>query len=204
MSFKRGTQYKVFITTENNAGAVVCTGSVAEASTESSGVGPNDTILGVGFLGSVTASTDTGSQFRNLEAIEPEWSWEDDSFVVFGQTRPLDNPIRKKWSVTLTKKGENKLLSKLADSARFGVTGSTPALFDGLDTMPDTTGYRVYVFDGTDFAVGFHGTITGDGYTETLGPDAVTVQSITIAGGLWSASIGETASGLSDSMDITQ
>lgn len=204
MSFTRGSSYKVFMTTENADGCVVCSGSVAEASASGGAVGPNDTIVGVAELGAVTASTDTGSQIMNIEGIEPSFTWDDKPFMVFGNVRELPNPIRKKWSITITKKGENKLFSKLADGARFGVTGSSPALFEALDTMPNTTGYRVYLWDGTDFYVGYHGVIAPEGYKETLGPDAVTVQSITIEGGLWSASVQETASGMSDAMSITQ
>ena len=204
MSFQRGGQVKVFMTTENADGSVLCTGSVAEASTTSASVGPNGTIKGIAPLGAVTASSATSSQIMNLEGVDPVWEWEDDPFEVFGQSRKLDNPIKKKWSITLTKKGENKLFAKLADSARHGVTGSTPVLFDGLDTMPDDTGYRVYVFDGTDFAVGFHGTIDPAGFKYAMTPSGVTVQTIVINGGIWSASIPEGDASLTTAMDISQ
>ena len=202
MAFKRGPQYRVFISTENPSGSVGCDAAIATAST-ASGYGPNAALKGVAKLGEMTATTNTGSEIKNLSGIEPVWKWEDDPFTVFGQSRPLDNPIRKAWEVTLTKKGEDKTLLKLVDVARFGVTGTTPALFDGLNTMPNDTGYRVFVWDGESFYVGYQGTISPDGYKETLSPTGVTEQAIVFRGGRWSASI-LSGTGLSGSMDITQ
>ena len=205
MAFKRGPQYQVFITTENASGSICLTGSTPIATT-SSGYGPNGVVAskGIAKLGEVSVSTDLTSSFRNVEGIDPVWRWEDDPFTVFGQTRPLDNPIRKSWELTITKKGEDKLLPMLADGARFGVTGTTPALFDGLDTMPGSTGYRLYVWDGESFYVGYHGTVTPDGYKETLSPTGVTVQAVTFRGGKWSASVATASAGLTSSMSITQ
>lgn len=205
MPFKRGPQYRVFITTENPSGSILATGSVPVATT-SSGLGPNaaPSLKGVGKLGEVTSTASTASEIKNLEGIEPVWRWEDDPFTVFGQTRPLNNPIRKTWELTLTKKGEDRLLVKLADMARFGVTGTTPALFDGLDTMPDSTGYRLYIWDGESFYVGYQGTINPDGYKETLSPTGVTVQTIVFSGGRWSASINAGDAALTSSVPITQ
>jgi len=202
MSFKTGKNYRVLITTENVTGSILCTGS--PVATTTSGYGPNSATKGIAMLGEVDSVLDTSSEIKNLEGIDPTWAWEDDPFKVFGQSRDLDNPIRKTWEITLTKKGEDKLFAKLVDAARFGVTGSAPALFDGLDTYPDDTGFRVYVWDGESFYVGYHGTIAGDGYKETLGPTSVTVQALTIKGGIWSASVAPSSSGMTATMDITQ
>jgi len=205
MSFMRGKDYKVFITTENASGALVLTDS-AEATT-SSGYGPNAaaSFKGVGKLGEVTNATlSTASRIMNVEGIDPVWRWEDDPVTVFGQTRPLDNPVRQRWEVTITRRAEDTIFGKLNQGARFGVTGSTPAIFDGLYTMPDDTGYRIYVWNGSKYWVGCHGTLTPDGYKETLTPTGITAQAITFAGGLWFAEVASDSSTLTASQDITQ
>lgn len=206
MSFKRGPQYKVFITTENASGSIICTGTVAVATSSSAGIGPNGTIKGIGPLGSLSVSTDATHEIKNVEGIDPVWRWEDDPFTVFGQTRPLDNPIRKSWELTITKKAEDKTLAILNSDARFGATGTGTgvAIFDGLDTMPDSTGYRLYLWDGSTFYVGYQGTMTPDGYKETLSPTGVTVQAVTFRGGKWSASVATASAGLTGSVSISQ
>jgi len=209
MSFKRGPTYRVFVSTENETLSIDCSGEIPLASTETSGVGFNAATKGVGVRGSVddpSLSATQENELKNLEGIDPTWQWEDDPFTVFGQTRPLDNPIRKKWEVVLTKKGEDKTLAKISDGARFGVTGSdtTSGLFDGLDTLPDDTGYRVYVWDGESYYIGYQGSIVQDGYKETLSPTGITVQAVTIGGGNWSASVNTDSDGVTASMDITQ
>ena len=210
MTFKRGPQYRVFITTENqNASIDLHTTPGEVVATTSSGNGLNSaTLTGIGKLGEVTTPTATNSvvnEIKNVEAIEPSWAWEDDPFTVFGQTRPLDNPIRKSWTVTITKKAEDLSLGMIHSDARFGVTGSaTPVLFTGLTTMPDTTGYRIYIFDGDKYALGMHGTFQPDGYKETLSPTGVTVQAFTLKGGLWYLSVPTTSSDVTSSVSITQ
>lgn len=208
MAFKRGKEYKVFITTENATGSVVYTTAGLSATT-SSGYGPNAaSLVGIGKLGEMTDHTYTDGEIKNIEGIEPVWTYEDDPVTVFGQSRPLDNPVRKKWELTITRLAENNLFGKIAEAGRFGVTGTTPALFDGLSTMPDTTGYRLYLYTGAspqdEFYVGYQGTVKVDGYKETLTPTGITRQAITFAGGNWSASVPPSSSGLTGSMDITQ
>lgn len=208
MPFKRGPAYKVFITTEDggNGGAgVVLTGTNPVASSSFSG-GINGTTKGVAPLGSFSNSTQSDHEIKNVEGIDPIWRWEDDPFTVFGQTRPLDNPVRKSWEMTITKKAEDKSFALLNDGARFGVTGSagTSALFDGLDTMPGSTGYRLYLWDGSTFYVGYHGTITPDGYKETLSPTGVTVQAVTFRGGKWTSSATTSSAAVTGSVSIDQ
>jgi len=187
MVFKRGPQYRLFITTENASGSILCTGTSPVATT-SSGLGPHATTIGIGKLAEYTGTTTSTEvcEIKNVEGIEPTPGWIDDPFTVFGQTRELDNPIRTQWGFVVTRKGEDKLFYKLARSARFGVTGSSAVgLFDGLSALPDSTGYRLYLYDGTDWDVFMHGTLQADGYKETLSPTGVTVQQITFKGGLW-------------------
>jgi hypothetical protein len=204
MAFKRGKDYRVFITTENNTGSVVYTTAGLSATT-SSGYGPNAaTLKGVGKLGEMTGQMYADGEIKNIEGIEPTWAYEDDPMTVFGQARPLDNPIRKKWEFTVTRLGEDNLFGKLAEGGRFGVTGTAPALFDGLSTMPDTTGYRIYLYTGNDFYVGYQGTIKADGFKETLTPTGVSRQAVTFAGGNWSASVQSGTAGITGSMAITQ
>lgn len=205
MSFMRGKDYKVFITTENSAGSLLLTGTAT--ATTSSGLGPGADVAlkGIGKLGEVgNPNLATASRIMNVEGIDPVWRWEDDPVTVFGQTRPLDNPVRQRWEITITRRAEDTLFGKLNQSARFGVTGSSPAIFDGLYTMPDDTGYRIYVWNGSKYWVGCHGTLTPDGYKETLTPTGITAQAITFAGGVWYADIASDSAALSASQDISQ
>lgn len=215
MSFMRGKDVKVFITTENESASVLITDSTASAATGTEAIGPNavtSTQKGVGHLGSVTgditASDSAASRIMNVEAIDPVWRWEDDPVTVFGQTRPLDNPVRQRWEVTITRRAEDTMFGVLFQGARFGVTSSDTfddaELFDGLYTMPNDTGYRIYIWDGSTFYVGCHGTPTPDGYKETLTPTGITAQSITFAGGLWYAAVPSGSSILTATADISQ
>ena len=212
MSFKRGPQYRFFITTENPDSGLIATGGTASLQTDSAALGPNAVAasLGVAALGDMTGTDGTLSEFKNVEGVEPKPGHVDDPFEVFSQTRPIDNPIRTEWSVTITRKSENSLLKTLFRYARFGATGSTDggSPFDGLSTYPDTTGYRLYVYNGSDWDIFYHGTIQPDGYTDTLGPSSVTTEQIVFKGGLWRPGVPNTASDLvsilTSSVSITQ
>lgn len=210
MAFKRGPQYRVFITLENPTASVNGTGitvSVVTATASLSSFGPNGTAnsgnLGISALGAVTTTASVIHEIKNITGIEPAPASVDSPFEVFGQTRPLDNPIRKKWGLTLTRKAEDKLFLKVFAGARFGVTGtSAPGIFDGLSAYPDQTGYRLYVWDGTDFDLYYQGTIVADGYKVTLSPTGVTEEAITFEGGTWKP--GTTGSDLTSSQSIVQ
>jgi len=187
MSFKAGKNYRVFITTENSTAAIMATGTPDAVTT--TGLGPNGgaSLLGIAKLGEVTGTSSTASEIKNVEAIEHKPKHIDAPVELFGNTRQLDNPIREDWEFTVTRKGEDKLFFRLFRYARFGVTGSdaTADLYDGLSTMQNTTGYRLYLYDGTDFDVYYQGTIAPEGYVETLSPTGITSQQITFKGGKW-------------------
>jgi hypothetical protein len=200
MSFKRGPQYRFFITTENPSAGIIATGGTCSVKTDSALLGPNALAanLGVSALGDMTGTSGTLSEFKNVEGADPKPGHVDDPFEVFSQTRPIDNPIRTEWTLTLTRKSENSMLKTLYRYARFGATGSVEASapFDGLTTYPDSTGYRVYVYDGENWDIFYHGTIQADGYTDTLGPSSVTVEQLVLKGGLWRPGVPNTASDL--------
>jgi len=209
MSYKRGPQYKLFITTENAGGSVNCSGDLPTASSVTTGIGPNGATKGIGVLGMVTAYNNadaTTSEIKNITSIQPNFGWKDDPKTIYGNTRDMDNPIRQSWDITFTRLKNDDTFALLVDSARFGVTGSGAGvgLFDGSGIMPDTTGYRIYLFDGSKIALGYNGTIAGDGVKETLAPTGITEESITIRGGKWASSITSGDSALTESQDIHQ
>jgi len=210
MSFKRGPAYRVFISLENYQAGIVGTGttlSVVTATDSHSLYGPNGgaTYLGIGALGSVTATSDVAHEIKNLTGIDPAPASIDAPFDVFGQTRPMDNPVRKDWKVTLTHKAEDKLFLKLFAQCRFGVTGSaSPALFDGLSTYPNEMGYRLYVYDGTDWDLYYHGTIDPTSYKLTLSPTGVTEEQVMFTGGLWKPAVATASADLTSSQSIVQ
>jgi hypothetical protein len=207
MVFKRGPQYRAFVTLENAQAAIdasQATLSIVTASASLSTWGPNSVPSGIGALSSVTSTASTVHEIKDISGMEPGPGNVDDPFEIFGQTRPIDNPIRKQWQFTITRKSEDKLFLKLFASGRFGATGSTgPVIFDGLSAYPNTTGYRLYLWDGTDFDVYMHGTIPADGYKSTLAPTGVTEEQITFKGGLWKAGV-TSASDLTTSQSIVQ
>jgi len=208
MVFKRGPQYRAFITLENPAAAIDAsqvTLSVVTASASLSLYGPNGAgaYRGIGALGAVTSTASTVHELKNLTAIDPAPGAVDDPFRIFGLTRQIDNPITKEWSFTLTRKAEDKLFLKLFSGGRFGVTGSSnPVVFDGLSAYPNDTGFRLYLWDGTDWDVFMHGTIPADGYKTTLSPNGVTEEQITIKGGYWKPATS--GSDLTTSVSIVQ
>jgi hypothetical protein len=213
MSFKRGPQYRFFVTLENPLGAIdgnTATLSVITASASLSSYGPNGGVglQGIGKLGSVTGSaTDSSNsihEIKNVSAIDPAPGNIDAPFDIFGQTRPMDNPIRKDWKVTVTRKAEDKLFFKLFAQGRFGATGSTPGLFDGLSAYPDTTGYRLYISDGTDWDVYYHGSLDPTGYKMTLAPTGVTEEQLIFSGGLWKPGVATGSADLTSSQSIVQ
>lgn len=210
MSFKRGPAYRVFITLENPSAGIVGTSttlSVVTGSASYSLYGPNGgaSNLGIGALGSVTATTNTVHEIKNLTGIDPAPANVDAPFDVFGQTRPMDNPVRKDWKVTLTHKAEDKLFMKLFSQCRFGVTGSgNPALFDGLSTYPNEMGFRIFVYDGTDWDLYYHGTIDPTSYKLTLSPTGVTEEQILFSGGLWKPAVATGSADLTSSQSIVQ
>lgn len=209
MSYKKGPQYKVFITTENSGGSILCDGDLCTASSVTTGIGPNNTTYGIGVLGQVLAynsANATGSEIKNIEAIDPAFTWKDDPITIFGNTRDMDNPIRQTWQLTITRlKGDN-IFSLLVDNGRFGVTGSGVGvgLYDGGSIMTDQTGFRVYIWDGSYFVVGYHGTIAADGVKEALSPTGITTETITLNGGKWLSSVTSSDPILTTSQDVKQ
>ena len=209
MAYKRGPNYKVFITTENLDSAINCTGDAPTAVAASGVIGINGTTKGIGNLGMITSantSNSTTSEIKNIEAIDPTFTWVDEPVTIFGTSRDMDNPIRQKWEVNITRLRGGDAFALLLDGARFGVTGSGAgrALYDGSSAMPNSTGYRVYIWDGTYFAVGFNGTIANDSSKDTLTPTGITRESIHIMGGRWSASIPAADVCLTATQNITQ
>jgi hypothetical protein len=210
MAFKRGPQYRFYVTLENSTASIdgnASTLSVVTSTASTSAMGPNGGtgLMGIGKLGSVTATTNTIHEIKNVSAIDPAPGNIDAPFDVFGQTRPMDNPIRKEWKVTVTRKAEDKLFFKLFAGARFGVTGtSAPAVFDGLSSYPDSTGYRLYVFDGADWDIYYHGTLDPAGYKLTLAPTGVTEEQLVFTGGLWKPGVATGSADLTASQSIVQ
>jgi len=213
MSFKRGPQYRLFVTLENADAGIdgnEATLSVITDSASYSLYGPNGGVglQGIGALGSVaghaTDSSNSAHEIKNVSGMEPAPGNIDSPFEVFGQTRPMDNPIRKEWKLTITRKAEDKLFFKLFAEGRFGVTGSTPALFDGLSAYPDTTGYRLYLFDGTDWDIYYHGSVDPAGYKMTLTPAGVTEEQLIFSGGLWKPGAATGSADLTSSQSIVQ
>lgn len=204
------------MTLESDLAAIVATGTALslETSTDSKslyGVNGGAGKWGVGCRGSVaghaTDSSNSAHEIKNISGLEPAPGNVDNPFEIFGQTRPLDNPIRKTWTVTITRKAEDKLFLKLFSACRFGVTGTIPALFDGLSTYPNETGFRIYVWDGSTadgWDVYNHGTIAQDGYKVTLSPTGVTEEQLVFSGGLWSPALVTGSATLTTISYITQ
>ena len=53
--------------------------------------------------------------------------------------------IKKETTVSLTRKKQDTLWDLVFNSARFGVTGSSPALLPGLEEPTNEHGYRIHV-----------------------------------------------------------
>lgn len=215
MSFKKGTGYRVFLTLENMNAGICATGTlptVVTATDSYSSYGVNGvatTTLGVGGLGSVTSTDDTLHEIKNITGLEPGPGQIDAPFEIFGQTRPLDNPIRKDWKLTITRKCETKLFQKLFSSARFGATGSATGagIFDGLSTYVDQVGYRLYVFDNDaeePWDLYYHGTIDPTSYKLTLAPNGVTEEQVVFVGGKWLPAIATGSTYLTASESIVE
>jgi len=206
MAFKRGPNYKVYIALENEFGSLDATTKTLVANTSTSGYGPQGTTgLGIGPRTMLTASPGlTECEISNISAIEFSKGWEDDPVTLYGNTREIDNPVRKNWEVTITRKSQDELFALLSNQGRFGITGSTPAIFDARDTLQSDEGYRLLITDGTKDWIGFHGTIAPDGYKLTLTPKGMTDEALTFKGGYFNASVATNSSTVTASRDITQ
>jgi hypothetical protein len=178
MSFIRGKDIKVFITTELSGGKVALTGSSPDAASGSFGIGLTGTADKVAFV----------------EGVDVVKGWEDENGNFFGTQKEYHIPYRKKWEVTITSKTEDKAFSVLNNGARHGVTGSASGqLHSGLTEIMSTSGYRVYLFDGSKWDVFYHGLVPADGYTEALDPAKAHVQTIKFVGNEWSTNLADGA-----------
>lgn len=206
MAFRRGPSYKVYIALENANGSIDASSRTVVANLSTSGYGPaGTTSIGIGPRIMLTSSPGLiQCEIGSIEGIEFSKGWEDDPMTLFGNTREIDNPVRKQWQVTVTKKASDELFTRLANQGRFGATNSTPTLSDGRDTLQNDEGYRLLIFDGSKYWVGYHGTINQDGYKVTLSPKGVTSEAITFKGGFFSASVATNSVAVTASRDITQ
>jgi hypothetical protein len=194
MSFIRGKDIKVFITTELSGGKVALTGSSPDAASGSFGIGLTGTSRGIGTLGAVTTSSNTADKVAFVEGVDVVKGWEDENGNFFGTQKEYHIPYRKKWEVTITSKTEDKAFSVLNNGARHGVTGSASGqLHSGLTEIMSTSGYRVYLFDGSKWDVFYHGLVPADGYTEALDPAKAHVQTIKFVGNEWSTNLADGA-----------
>ena len=194
MAFLRGKSVRVFITTENGGGGVILTGSSPDSTSTSVGIGSGAATLGIGRLGQLTTSSNTTDLVPFVEGIDISKGWEDENSNFFNTQKEYHIPQRKRWEVTITRKSENTAFSLLASGARHGVTGSASgALHSGLTEMLSSSGYRIYLYDGTKWDVQYHGVIPADGYTEKMDPVKSKVESIKFVGNEWSTSLGDAA-----------
>lgn len=187
MTYIRGKNIKVFITTEHATASINLSGATASVGTGSTGF--SAATAGVGKLGACTGYGSVDQIIKFVEGIDVSMGWEDQQDTFFGGAKEYHIPHRKKFEITITRKAEDKNLAKLADSARWGVN-STNSLNSGCEELTSISGYRLYVYDGTNYDVFYHGIIPAEGYTETPDPSKALVQTIKFVGNDWSTSLG--------------
>ena len=188
MGYIPGKNIMVFITTENSAAGVVLTGTAPAATTASTGMGSGT--LGVGKLGSLTASTDVSQKITNVEGLDVARTWEDDAFTPYGQGKEVTVPVRKKFDMTITRKSPgNGAFAKLFEGGGRHGPRDTSSMEDGTNELASTSGYRIYVYKNGTWDVYYHAFISPDGFTETYDPLKVIIESVKFTGNLWSASV---------------
>lgn len=189
MAFIRGKDIDVFMTTENTTVSIICTGSSPDVTNSATvGVGAASSLIGVGKLGGMIGSPSTIHKMKFVEGIDPSTTWEEEVKPFVGGQRDYNLPYRKKWELSITRITEDKMFQKLAMAARHGAA-EAGTLHTGLSEMVSTSGYRVYLYDGNEYTVLYHGVIPGDGYSKAIDPTKAVVETIRLTGNEWSASV---------------
>jgi hypothetical protein len=185
MAYINGKNAKLFMTTENGAASVVLSGSTAAAGASSSTTGVATSTVGVGALGLVTdSSTCVGHMLKFVEGIDYNVDFDDDSYKPFGVDMEQKVPIRKNWSITITRKTENSMFRKLFSAARFGAAASN-SLHDGTAQFDSTVGYRFYLNNGSDCIVLMHGIMDTGGFGERIDSSRLNVETLKFSGNYW-------------------
>jgi len=200
MAYINGKNARLFMVCENPSASIVLTGSVAAPTASASTIGVATSTVGVGHLGAVDDINDIGHKIKHVEGISYDLSEEDDSFKPFGMDMEQKAPMRKQWTLTITRKAENAMFRKLFQNGRFGVLNET-TLHDGSAEYDTTIGYRFYLYNGQDTIMLAHGTMDADGYNEALDPSKLNVETLKFSGNYWSASV-QTGSGMTSSVAL--
>ena len=188
MSYINGKNARLSMVCENPTASIVLTGSVASATASASTIGVANTTLGIGYLGACDDIGDVTHKIKHLEGLSYDLSEEDDAFKPFGMDMEQKAPMRKSWTLTVTRKTENGMFRKLFHDARFGVA-TTAALHDGSSEYDTTIGYRFFLYNGVDTIMMAHGTMDSDGYKEALDSSKLNVETLKFSGNYWSSSV---------------
>lgn len=188
MTYIRGKNVLMFITTEG-AGCIDLSTAAPTVSTATT-VGLSNTTVGIGKLGQVTAASNTTDKVKFVEGVDVTMAWEDEQATFFGGAKEYNIPHRKKFEVSITRKPEDKVFEKLACWARFGINGTTSAaLNSGVEERTSMSGYRIYLYDGTNWDIFYHAELPADGYKPALDPAKATTETIKFVGNEWSSSV---------------
>jgi len=190
MTYIRGKDCKVLITTENGTNGI----DLGAAPVEGTATLPAG-IAGGRYIknrGAVTGYNDTANALPNVEGISYTSATESETKVFHGSTKDHIIPQRLKYDISITMIGSGRNFAKMFEQARFGVTGTvTPSLIDGLSEYGDDVGYRIYLVVGGKTMVFYHALMPDDGFKEELDPQKVSVQTIKFVGNLWKADVAD-------------
>ena len=148
MVYITGKDVDVFITTENSTATYVYTlsgnaSALTLATSDPDIIGNPARKLFASNLSGTLASTASGQIDLTGCDISIGATDEDITYVGFRQVTKAE--IKKETTVSLTRKKQDTLWDLIFNSARFGVTGSSPALVPGLEEPTNEHGYRIHV-----------------------------------------------------------
>jgi len=156
MVYITGKDVDVFITTEDTDGpAFVFSLSGAAAALSLSATDPDIVLnpakrLFASNLSGSLASTASGQ--IDLTGVDLSIGATDEDITYIGFRQVTKAEIKKETTVSLTRKKQDTLWDLVFNSARYGCTGSSPAVLPGLEEPTVQHGYRVHVQlkDGTE------------------------------------------------------
>jgi hypothetical protein len=180
MVYQTGKDVEIIITTEDTTYGLT-TGS-AQSTTASMD------ILSLNVAASASTLSANAGPVKNVTGLTYDFGRMRNELSVFGQDTRLNYPVKYNWNVTVTKPKTNDAWKKAYENASCGLSGSSPAVFHGMDNPTTNSGFRINIQDlaagdNLPWVAGYGGVITA--YTTDTNPEDVVFESITFTGFNW-------------------
>ena len=149
MAYFLGRDVNVYITTEDTDVQVTTSDVTGTAASNTGALPASHTLFG-GYL---TTTGITSGSVSDVTGVDLSIGAVDEDITYFGFRNITKAEIKKETTVSLTRKKSNNSWDAIFQAGRYGIGGSGPTAFAGLEEPTVEHGYRLFVQlkDGTEW-----------------------------------------------------